>query len=80
MPWQALMTRTTEYRDRPLQMALKRAGGVRPLARALGISHTAILMWRRVPYERLLEVEKITQIPREELRPELYRSPKSSKV
>jgi len=62
-----------DFQDRPLQLALEKAGGVRALARALGISHTAILQWRRVPYERLLEVEKITGIRRETLRPELYR-------
>jgi DNA-binding transcriptional regulator YdaS (Cro superfamily) len=74
MGWQVIMTGAArKFQDRPLQLALKKAGGVRALARALGISHTAILTWRRVPYERLIEVEKITDIPREILRPELYR-------
>lgn len=61
-------------RDQALALAIEKAGGIRKLARALGISHTAVMGWRRVPYERLLEVEKITGIKRELLRPELYRS------
>jgi DNA-binding transcriptional regulator YdaS (Cro superfamily) len=42
------------------------------LARELGITHGAISQWRRVPAERVIEVERITGIPREQLRPDLY--------
>lgn len=42
------------------------------LARAMtSISHQAIAQWRRVPAERVLEVERVTGIARETLRPDL---------
>lgn len=56
-----------------LRAAIKAAGGIRPLARALGITHQAILQWKRVPAERVIEIERITGIDREHLRPDLYR-------
>ncbi len=42
------------------------------IARELGITHGAVSQWRRLPAERVLDVEKITGIPRHELRPDLY--------
>ena len=42
------------------------------LARELGITHGAVFQWDRVPAERVIDVERITGIPREELRPDLY--------
>lgn len=47
---------------------------MRPLAGALGISYQAIQQWKKIPAERLVDIEKATGIPREELRPDLYRS------
>ena len=42
------------------------------LARALaGITPQAISQWRQVPAERVLEVERVTGIARESLRPDL---------
>jgi DNA-binding transcriptional regulator YdaS (Cro superfamily) len=60
-------------RARPIDAAIDKAGGMRPLARAIGISFQAIQFWRkRIPAERVLDVERATGIPREELRPDLY--------
>jgi DNA-binding transcriptional regulator YdaS (Cro superfamily) len=56
-----------------LLLLIKEAGGLRPLARILGISHQAILQWDKVPAERMLEIEKLTGIARERLRPDLFR-------
>lgn len=42
------------------------------LARELGVTHGAVSQWKRVPAERVLDVERITGIPREQLRPDLY--------
>jgi DNA-binding transcriptional regulator YdaS (Cro superfamily) len=42
------------------------------VARELGLTRSAVTKWQRVPAERLLEVERITGIPREQLRPDLY--------
>jgi hypothetical protein len=59
--------------DEALQEAIKAAGGVRALGRMLGTSHTAIMRWEKVPAARVVEVERFTGVPRERLRPDLYR-------
>lgn len=43
------------------------------IARRIGITRQAVSDWDKVPLGRLLEVEQITGIPREKLRPELFR-------
>jgi DNA-binding transcriptional regulator YdaS (Cro superfamily) len=42
------------------------------LADALGITRSAIEQWPMVPAERVVEISRLTGIPREELRPDLY--------
>jgi DNA-binding transcriptional regulator YdaS (Cro superfamily) len=42
------------------------------IAEELGITRAAVSTWRRVPAERVIAVERITEIPRHELRPDLY--------
>ncbi len=56
-----------------LKRAIKAAGGVNALGRYLGISGAAVAQWGRLPAERVLEVERITGVPKELLRPDLYR-------
>lgn len=58
--------------DDMLQEAVRRAGGLRVLARALGVSHQAILQWNRAPPRRVLDIERLTGVPRHDLRPDLY--------
>lgn len=41
------------------------------VASALGLNKATISRWQRVPAERVVEVERITGIPRHELRPDL---------
>ena len=55
-----------------IQTAIEKAGGIAALARELGIKHTAIYSWSRVPAGRVLEVERITGISRHELRPDIF--------
>jgi DNA-binding transcriptional regulator YdaS (Cro superfamily) len=43
------------------------------VARSLGVTRGAVAKWRHVPAERVLAVEKCTGIPRERLRPDLYK-------
>ena len=50
----------------------------RKVARELRITHGAVSQWRRVPAERVLDVERITGIPRHILRPDLYPMPKEA--
>lgn len=47
------------------------------LARLIGVNKSSVTLWglRRVPAERVLEIEKATGVPRHELRPDLYPSP-----
>lgn len=52
---------------------VKKAGGMNVLAKALGIRYQAIQAWTKIPAERIVAVEKVTGIPREKLRPDLYR-------
>lgn len=57
---------------------MKAAGSVSALARALGITHSAVSQWRKVPAERVIDVERATGIPREKLRPDLYPSERAA--
>lgn len=43
------------------------------LARHLGVTRQAISAWPVVPIDRLKDVEKFTGIPRETLRPDIFR-------
>ncbi len=56
-------------------MALIRAqrGMLAKVAHDLGITRAAVVKWDRVPAERVVEVETVTGIPREQLRPDLFR-------
>lgn len=59
-----------------LEKAKATAGGNAALAKLIGgLTPQAISQWRRVPVERVLEVEKATGIPRHELRPDIYPPP-----
>lgn len=55
-----------------VRLAVQKAGGATALARALGIKHTAPYGWKRIPAERVLEVEMLTGIPCSALRPDIY--------
>jgi TorA maturation chaperone TorD len=59
-------------RDAGLEQAIKAAGGVASLARAIGISQPSVSAWSRIPVERVLAVEALTQVQRFILRPDLY--------
>ncbi len=59
----------------PIQAYLSAHGAMARLAKACGVTHTAVWQWRRndrVPAERVLQVEKATGIPRHVLRGDLY--------
>jgi DNA-binding transcriptional regulator YdaS (Cro superfamily) len=58
--------------ETPLDTVREKLGNLRDLAAALGVSRAAVYHWRRVPAERVLEVERISGVHRSELRPDLY--------
>ena len=53
---------------------MRAAGGVASLARAVGVAEPSVSAWPRVPAERVLAVEALTQVNRFALRPDLYGS------
>lgn len=62
-----------------LNSARKAAGGNTGLARRLGkLTSQAVSQWKHVPAQRVLDVERITGIPRHQLRPDIYPMPVSS--
>ena len=50
----------------------KTHGLISLLSRNLGITPGAVSQWRRVPAERVLEVERITGVSRHDIRPDIY--------
>jgi DNA-binding transcriptional regulator YdaS (Cro superfamily) len=48
------------------------------LAREIGITRGAVAQWEQVPAERLGVVSRVTGIPLERLRPDLFRAAKES--
>jgi TorA maturation chaperone TorD len=62
-------------RDAGLEQAIKAAGGVASLARAIGIAQPSVSAWSRIPGERVLAVEALTRVRRFVLRPDLYGPP-----
>ena len=55
-----------------LQRIRKTWGLARLISLEMGVSAAAVSKWRRVPAERVIAVERITGIPRRELRPDIY--------
>lgn len=56
----------------PVDRAAAAVGSKSELARKLKIAVQSVQQWTRIPAERVLEVERITGIPRHKLRPDLY--------
>jgi len=59
--------------DLGLRLAIEAVGTRYQLAKRLGLMPSSVHVWQRVPLNRILEVERVTGVPREKLRPELYR-------
>ena len=55
-----------------LAEAIEKAGSMRKLALALGISTQAVSTWWRVPASRVLDVERVTGVSRYRLRPDVF--------
>src|SRR5580765_3219221 len=62
-------------RDPGLNEAIRAVGGVSELARQLGISQPSVSNWTRIPAERVIAIESLTNVPRAVLRPDLYGGP-----
>lgn len=58
-----------------VDFALNAVGGMRALARLLGISAPAVWEWRQrgqIPVGRVLQIERLTGVSRHVLRPDIY--------
>lgn len=64
--------RTSCMIDDALQLACRNAGGRKALAAAIGVTRQAIEQWRRVPAERVLDVERVSRVSRHDLRPDIF--------
>ena len=57
----------------PCEQAKQKLGGPSALALALGnITPQAVGQWRKIPVERVNDVARVTGIPREKLRPDIF--------
>jgi hypothetical protein len=52
--------------------AIIAAGGIAEMARQLGVTRQAVSLWDKIPLKHLRAVSKMTGIPRQQLRPDLY--------
>ena len=55
-----------------IQIILNKAGGVRAMADALGLTTQGVYKWKRVPAEHVFKVSELTGFHPTELRPDLY--------
>ncbi|WP_087635483.1 transcriptional regulator [Acetobacter ascendens] len=59
-----------------VERAIKAAGGASELSKKCGLHRTSVLFWRRlghIPHRHVATAEAATGIPREELRPDLFK-------
>ncbi|GBR03935.1 transcriptional regulator [Acetobacter oeni] len=55
---------------------IDRVGGASVVAKALGVCRTTPMLWKKIPPHHCPAIERAFDIPREELRPDLFqRSP-----
>lgn len=63
----------TKRRQPPILLhAAEKMGGMSELARSLECTRQALYQWRRIPADRVIQIERLTNISRQELRPDLY--------
>lgn len=56
----------------PTRLAVRAAGGPSVLARALGLSASAVMHWQRVPARHLPRVSELSGWDKRDLRPDLF--------
>ena len=64
------------HENEGVRRAVEAAGGLRVLARHLGIAHSAIINWDKVPVRHLFVIEEFTGVDREKLRPDIFEHPR----
>jgi hypothetical protein len=67
---------SSEQRRDPVLLQVRTIRGTAArIARAVGISRTAVWNWRHVPADHVLDIEKLLGIPRHLIRPDIYEPP-----
>lgn len=61
-----------EKTDTGLKLAIEAAGTGDRLASLLGITAQAVSQWEKIPLQRVFDVERVTKIPRSQLRPDFF--------
>ena len=61
----------------PIVQAIIDQYGLERIGQACGITAQAVCLWSKVPILRVFQVEKLTGIPRETLRPDIYGAPRT---
>jgi DNA-binding transcriptional regulator YdaS (Cro superfamily) len=54
---------------------IKTAGGPTKVARGLGLSHSTVIGWDRIPAAHVPALSRLLNIPRHELRPDMWEAP-----
>ena len=62
-------------RKKSTDEVVKAAGGAVAVAKAFRISPEAVYLWNEVPVLRVLVLERLSGIPRHEIRPDIYPPP-----
>ncbi len=60
-------------KDAGVKIAVQKAGSVQALARRLRISRQAVDKWTQIPVNRIAAISRLFGIPREVLRPDIFR-------
>lgn len=68
-----LSVNPTQQQKEGRDKAVAAAGSESELARRLEIRVQSVQQWKRIDDKWLLQVEEVTGVPREELRPDLFR-------
>lgn len=61
---------------RVIAEAFEQGGGIPAIARAMKLTEEGVRLWRvrgKVPDKHLIKFEQLTGVPREKLRPDLFR-------
>jgi DNA-binding transcriptional regulator YdaS (Cro superfamily) len=65
--------RVVRKRNPIIFKAARKLGGIVAMSQALGLSRGAASQWQEIPVDHVAKLEKLTGIPREVLRPDIFR-------
>ena len=68
----AYYTRMKHDLRTPVLLASKAMGSQKNLGALFDLTQEAISQWSKIPAEKVLEIAEATDIPKEQLRPDLY--------